>query len=45
MHLMDSIGYYELLSQGSDKVASLTIDEVNERLYNPQKDPIFKRNK
>ena len=35
MHLMDSIGYYALLPQGADKVISLTIDEVNERLYNP----------
>lgn len=40
-HLMERIGYYELLSQGSDKVASLTIDEVNERLYNPQTIPNF----
>lgn len=42
-HLMESIGYYELLSQGSDKVASLTIDEVNERLYNPQNRPDFQK--
>ena len=40
-YLMERIGYYELLSQGSDKVASLTIDEVNERLYNPQTIPNF----
>ena len=42
-HLMESIGYYELLSHGSDKVASLTIDEVNERLYNPQNRPDFQK--
>lgn len=41
MHLMDSIGYYDLLPQGADKVISLTIDEVNERLYNPYKRPDF----
>lgn len=41
MHLMDSIGYYDLLPQGADKVISLTIDEVNERLYNPHKRPDF----
>ena len=44
MHLMDSIGYYDLLPQGADKVISLTIDEVNERLYNPHKRPDFVRN-
>ena len=43
MHLMDSIGYYDLLPQGADKVISLTIDEVNERLYNPHKRPDFVR--
>lgn len=41
MHLMDSIGYYDLLPQGADKVISLTVDEVNERLYNPHKRPDF----
>lgn len=41
MHLMDSIGYYDLLPQGADKVISLTINEVNERLYNPHKRPDF----
>lgn len=41
MHLMDSIGYYDLLPQGADKVISLTINEVNERLYNPHKSPDF----
>lgn len=43
MHLMDSIGYYDLLSQGADKVISLSIDEVNERLFNPHKRPAFIR--
>lgn len=43
MHLMDSIGYYDLLLQGADKVISLTIDEVNERLFNPHKRPAFIR--
>ena len=41
MHLMDSIGYYDLLPQGADKVISLTIDEVNERLHDPHKRPDF----
>lgn len=43
MHLMCSIGYYDLLAQGADKVISLTIDEVNSRLYNPNKRPDFIR--
>lgn len=43
MHLMKSIGYYDLLSQGYDNVISLTIDEVNERLYNPHKRHDFTR--
>ncbi len=43
MHLMDSIGYYDLLPQGADKVISLTIDEVNERLHDPHKRPDFIR--
>lgn len=43
IHLMDSIGYYDLLPQGDDKVISLTIDEVNERLFNPHKRPAFIR--
>lgn len=41
MHLMDSIGYYDLLPQCADKVISLTIDEVNERLHDPHKRPDF----
>lgn len=43
MHLMDSIGYYDLLPQGADKVISLTIDEVNKRLHDPHKRPDFIR--
>lgn len=35
MYLMNSVGYYELLRQGEDKVKTLTIAEVNKRLYNP----------
>ena len=35
MHLMNSVGYYDLLRQGEDKVKTLTIAEVNKRLYNP----------
>lgn len=35
MHLMDSIGYYQLLSEGADKIQQLTIDEVKKRLYIP----------
>jgi len=43
MHLMSSIGYYDLLSQGPDSVLSLSIADVKQRLYSPESWSNFKR--
>lgn len=43
MHLMNSIGYYELLSTGADNIKTLAVEDVNKRLYTPSKWLSFKK--